>query len=174
MRKVLVSLLFLACAIGAQARKTVVLSPDEISSGIQRAASGVPKLRAAMKDPDSFVLESVHLKAPNKQGISDICYSYRSHNSYGGYSGIGTARLNSKDVVDAFGSSTDDEIAQAMNSCSLFVQSVTVDITAAVKAALAPPTPPPAANPADQAKQAQQYADCLKAAVDNKSIVCKQ
>ncbi len=34
----------------------------------------------------------------------------------------------------------------------------------------APDTPP---TPAEQAKQAQQHADCLKAAVDNPSIVCK-
>ncbi|MGA7447852.1 MAG: hypothetical protein WBQ43_02780 [Terriglobales bacterium] len=157
----------------AHARKVVVLSPEEIASGVQRAVSGVPKLRAAMKDPDSFVLESVHLKAPNKQGISDICYSYRAHNSYGGYSGTGTARLNSKGIVDAFGSSTDDEIAQAMNSCSQLVQSMTLDITAQVKSALAP-TAPVADSPAEQAKQAQAYADCLKLAVDNPKIVCKQ
>ena len=36
------------------------------------------------------------------------------------------------------------------------------------------PTEPPTPTPADQAKQAQQYADCLKVAVDNPSIVCKQ
>lgn len=37
-----------------------------------------------------------------------------------------------------------------------------------------PPEPaPPALTPMEQAKQAQQYADCLKAAVDNPSIVCK-
>jgi len=39
-----------------------------------------------------------------------------------------------------------------------------------------PPSAPPVATtltPVEQAKQAQQYADCLKAAVDNPSIVCK-
>jgi hypothetical protein len=37
------------------------------------------------------------------------------------------------------------------------------------------PTPAPdvAPTPTEQAQQAQQYADCLKAAVDNPSIVCK-
>ncbi|MGC2356113.1 MAG: hypothetical protein WA491_08625, partial [Candidatus Acidiferrum sp.] len=49
----------------AQARKVVVLSPEEIASGVQRAASGVPVLRSAMKDPDSFVLEGVYLRPPN-------------------------------------------------------------------------------------------------------------
>src|ERR1035437_1696146 len=85
-----------------QARKEVILSPEEIAVGVQRAVKGVPLLRSAMKDPDSFVLEGVHMKAPNKQGISDICYSYRSRNSFGGYSGTGTARLNSYGVVDDF------------------------------------------------------------------------
>jgi hypothetical protein len=41
------------------------------------------------------------------------------------------------------------------------------------EAAPAPETGPPTLTPADQAKKAQQYADCLKAAVDNPSIVCK-
>jgi hypothetical protein len=36
----------------------------------------------------------------------------------------------------------------------------------------AQPTPEP--TPADQAQAAQQYADCLKMAVNNPSIVCKQ
>jgi hypothetical protein len=45
------------------------------------------------------------------------------------------------------------------------------------QAAPAPePTPAPEAapSPAEQAKQAQAYADCLKLAVDNPKIVCKQ
>lgn len=37
-----------------------------------------------------------------------------------------------------------------------------------------PTAPPPAVTPAEQAKQAQAYADCLKLAVDNPKIVCKQ
>ena len=37
----------------------------------------------------------------------------------------------------------------------------------------APEAAPQTQSPAEQAKQAQQYADCLKAAVDNPSIVCK-
>lgn len=174
MKRMLSLLTVLMLSYGsAHARKAVVLTPDQIASGIQRAAKGIPILRSAMKDPDSFVLEGVHLKAPNKEGISDVCYSYRAHNSYGGYSGTGTARLNSKGIVDAFGSSTDDDFAQAMNSCSLRVQSITLDITAEVKAALASPAPP-AVTPAESARQAQAYADCLKLAVDNPKIVCKQ
>lgn len=49
------------------------------------------------------------------------------------------------------------------------------NITAEVKAALAPPTPSPVIqqSPAEQAEQAQQRADCLKLAVKNPSIVCK-
>ena len=36
-----------------------------------------------------------------------------------------------------------------------------------------PPAEPPAISLAEQAKQAQQYADCLKVAVDNPSVTCK-
>ncbi len=122
----------------AQARKVVVLSPEEITSGVQRAASGVPVLRSAMKDPDSFVLEGVYLRPPNKQGISDVCYSYRAHNSYGGYSGTGTARLNSKGAIDSFGSSSDDELKQALMPCSPLVQSMSLDVTAQVNAIVHP------------------------------------
>ena len=38
----------------------------------------------------------------------------------------------------------------------------------------APEAAPQTQSPAEQAKQAQQHADCLKAAVDNPNIVCKQ
>ncbi len=161
----------------AQARKVVVLSPEEIASGVQRAASGIAVLRSAMKDPDSFVLEGVWLRPPNKQGISDVCYSYRAHNSYGGYSGTGTARLNSKGVIDSFGSSADDEMLQVLMACTPLAQSMSLNVTAQVNAVLHPvapvPATPPTPTPAEQAKQAQQHADCLKAAIDNPSIVCK-
>ena len=167
----------LALAGFAQARKVVVLSPEEIASGVQRAVSGVPVLRSAMKDPDSFVLEGVWLRPPNKQGISDVCYSYRARNSYGGYAGTGTARLNSQGVIDSFGSSADDEMVQVLMACSSFDHPRSLNVTAQVNAILHPvapaPVTPPTLTPAEQAKQAQQHADCLKAAVDNPSIVCK-
>jgi hypothetical protein len=44
--------------------------------------------------------------------------------------------------------------------------------TAAPEPAPAPQAAPPTLTPAEQVKQAQQYADCLKAAVDNPSIHC--
>jgi hypothetical protein len=153
-----------------QARTVVILSPEEIAVGVQRAVKGVPLLRSAMKDPDSFVLEGVHMRAPNKQGISDICYSYRARNSFGGYSGTGTARLNSKDVVDDF-VSRDNGVG--VFGCSLAAQAMMLDITTQVKSALAGSTSV-TTTPAEQAKRAQAYADCLKLAVDNSAIVCKQ
>lgn len=153
-----------------QARTVVILSPEEIAVGVQRAVKGVPLLRSAMKDPDSFVLEGVHMRAPNKQGISDICYSYRARNSFGGYSGTGTARLNSKDVVDDF-VSRDNGVG--VFGCSLAAQAMMLDITTQVKSALAGSTSV-TTTPAEQAKRAQAYADCLKLAVDNPAIVCKQ
>jgi hypothetical protein len=48
-----------------------------------------------------------------------------------------------------------------------------LDITARVKSALAAPAPV-TTTPAEQVKRAQAYADCLKLAVDNPAIVCKQ
>ena len=147
---------------------------DILASGVQRSVARLPALRDAMKDPDSFVLESVHIKSPHKDAVPDICYAYRSRNSFGGYD-RGTARLNSKDNLDAFYSSSEaDEygIHEAMNPCSARVRSEALDITAAVKAALLPA--PATTSPADRAKQAQAYADCLKLAVDNPKIVCKQ
>jgi len=153
-----------------QARKEVILSPEDIAVDVQRAIKGVPLLRSAMKDPDSFVLEGVHVREPNKQGISDICYSYRARNGFGGYSGTGTARLNSHDVVDDF-VSRDNGVG--VFGCSLAAQSLMLDITARVKSALAAPAPV-TTTPAEQVKRAQAYADCLKLAVDNPAIVCKQ
>jgi hypothetical protein len=136
-----VAFLTLALA-GTVFAKTVILSKEFIDSNIPRAANAVPVLRFFMKDPDSFVLEGAYLKAPNKRGISDVCFVFRSHNSFGGYSGSGTARLNSKDVVDEV---FDGDMASSMfNPCSLILESKWVNITAQVEAALAP-APPPAA-----------------------------
>jgi hypothetical protein len=69
------------------------------SATIQRAANGVTHLRSMMKDPDSFTLQAAYLKKPNKQGISEVCYYYRAHNSFGGYSGTGEAVLLKNDNI---------------------------------------------------------------------------
>jgi hypothetical protein len=122
--------------------KTVTLTREFIAANVPRAARAIPAIRSLMKDPASFVLEGVYLKAPNKEGISDVCFAFRSHNSYGGYSGSGTARLNSKDIVDNVYDS--DMAASVFNPCLLTSESNWVNITAEVTAAL---TQPPAAKP---------------------------
>jgi hypothetical protein len=79
-------------------------SAETDPSIIQRAANGVTRLRSKMKDPESFVLEAAYLKKPDKHGVSEICFYYRAHNSYGGYGGIGETVLLKNDslfMVDA-------------------------------------------------------------------------
>jgi len=113
---------------------------------VQRAADGAVTLRGMMKDPDSFVLEGVFLMRPNKHGISDVCYFYRSHNSYGGYGGTGEARLNSKDRVEVIEKSdtAGGSIIDAINDpCKASREAR--DITIPVKTILsAPPSTTPA------------------------------
>ncbi len=133
----------LMCCCSAFARKPVVLTEEQIALSVDRAVKGIPALRSAMLDPASFVLENVTLKAPNKQGVIDVCYTFRSHNRMGGYGGSGTARLNSKNIVDDI---FDEDMADSLlNPCALTIQSVTLSIMPQVEAALnAPPPPPPA------------------------------
>ncbi len=69
------------------------------SDTIQRAASGVARLRARMKDPNSFVLEAAYLKKADKHGRSEICYYYRARNSYGGYGDKGETVLLKNDSL---------------------------------------------------------------------------
>jgi hypothetical protein len=177
MTKTIVILFFivitmLALAGSAFAKKApVVLSPEQINLSVTRAVAGISALRSAMLDPDSFVLENVTVKAPNKQGVIDVCYTFRSHNRMGGYASSGTARLNSKDIIDMI---VNEDMANSLfNPCFLDLQAHTLSIFTQVKAVLNAPSPT-AQTPEEQAKQAQQYADCLKVAVNNPSIVCKQ
>ena len=149
---------------------------------VKRAADGVVVLRSLMKDPDSFVLESVYLReSTNKfsqkhnSDPPEFCYFYRSHNSMGGYGNTGEALLNEKGKIEIL---VDDKptdhsgIYYGMMTCS--PKRRLADITAEVKTALNPPAPPPPTlTPEEQAEQAQQRADCLKLALKNPSIVCK-
>jgi hypothetical protein len=139
---------------------------------VQKAAQFVPALRSMMKDPDSFVLEGVSVdkyedkKHPDSPGF---CFDFRAHNSYGGYGDIGHAWTDHKGTIRVFdNTSGGEQIAEAI----ICGPKSHTDITNEVKAALAPP-PPPVVSPADAAAKAQQYADCLKAAVNNPSIACK-
>jgi hypothetical protein len=145
------------------------------TEGIQRAAKAVSTLRSMMLDPDSFVLEKVQQdrfadKHPDRFPI--VCYQFRSHNAMGGYGGTGYAWMDGQGKLRIFDRSSDGEMIAAGIICDLKHPERNFDITAKVKAALAPPASAPV-SPEDAAKKAQQYADCLKAAVDNPSIVCK-
>jgi len=158
---------------------------------IQQAVTTVPRIQAHMTDPDSFVLESVFTAKAGKGMLHKspdayaICYTYRSHNAMGGYGQPNVAvqyfGLPDKGwltfhngAIDFLG--TTEEVQHPGwigNSCQ--VKNLEQDITAEVKAALNPSVPvAPPTSPEDAAKKAQQYADCLKLAVDNPTIVCKQ
>jgi hypothetical protein len=142
---------------------------------VERAANAVPTLHSMMKDPDSFVLERVLVAEPNKKHPEkprDLCFFFRAHNSMGGYGDTGRAWMNSKGKLSVFDPSGGEQLAAGI-ICNPKHQT---DITADVKTALAPPAPParPEESAEDKAKHAQQYADCLKVAVSNPSIVCKQ
>ncbi len=151
MKHVALVLAVLTLPLYAVAKAPVVLTPEQIALSVDRAVKGVPALRSAMLDPASFVLENVTLKAPNKQGIIDVCFTFRSHNRMGGYGGSGTARLNSKNIVDSI---FDGDMADSpFNPCFLTLQASTLSIMPQVEAALnAPPPPPPvpALTPADR------------------------
>jgi hypothetical protein len=147
---------------------------------VKRAADSVPVLRSMMKDPDSFVLETVYLReSTNKYSqkhnddAPEFCYFFRSHNSMGGYGNTGEALLNEKGKVEILvdNEPTDHSgVYYRMMTCT--PQRRLSDITEEVQAALNPQTPQPL-TPQQQAEQAQQRADCLKLAVNNPSIVCK-
>ena len=166
---------------------------------VQRAAARVPILKSRMTDPDSFVLEAVYTATTTGKACTDkwckhkvpvtvtnVCFTFRSHNAMGGYGQPSVAIL----VADTDWNLLKDESGRLLvigtteeadnfsgwmapeweKGCQS--KKFVADITADVKAALAPPTPP-ALIPADKAKQAQQYADCLKLAADNPNVVCK-
>lgn len=178
----LVVLLLVVPAFGNKREKYVpdsTVTPEKV----KRAAEAVPKIRDMMKDPDSFVLEHVYLrestdkydKHPNGKPAA-FCFFFRSHNSYGGYSGQAEVLLDEKDRISFLDSRNSDDNSGIYNG--LFTctpKRRLADITAEVQSALNPkPTPPPAQTPEEAARRAQQYADCMKAAVGNPSIVCQK
>lgn len=149
---------------------------------VQRAASAVPALRGMMRDPDSFVLEAVYLRESSNKlsqkhnnDAPEFCYFFRSHNAMGGYGDTGEAWLDEKgklQIFDVDGKLGGSAVYAGMMTCT--PKRRLADITAEVKTALNPPPPPPSAlTPEEQVKRAQQYADCVKAAVNNPAIVCK-
>ncbi|HTG16979.1 MAG TPA: hypothetical protein VK747_17150 [Blastocatellia bacterium] len=149
---------------------------------VKRAAAAVPVLRGMMRDPDSFVLEAVYLReSTNKYSqkhnndAPEFCYFFRSHNAMGGYGDKGEALLDEKSSLRILDVNDHEQSAVFIAMMTCTPNRRLGDITAEVKTALAPATPTPSAlTPEEQAKRAQLYADCLKAAVNNPSIICKQ
>jgi len=164
-------------------------------SPVQQAAAVVPQLKEKMRDPDSFVLEHVYtasiptIKCDSKWcrhkehvKVDALCFIYRSRNGYGGYALSGGAVLPlmlidaplsvwkdknlhfyERDERGEFHSTIGDEVVKACQR-----KFATGEITDDVKSVVA--SGPMA--PADKAKAAQQYADCLKLAVDDFKITC--
>ncbi|HLX84400.1 MAG TPA: hypothetical protein VKR59_10920 [Terriglobales bacterium] len=104
------------------------------------------------------------------------------------FAGPGNVRSCRVPLVDEFEATFDGDKAKLFWPTSLDgkkIESETYKIIAVSKAGtatspapLAPatttaPPEPPTPSAEDRAKQAQQYADCLKAAVNNPSIVCQ-
>jgi len=124
----------LVCCSSAFAKNKFVLepgqtTPEQIGFSVDRALKGI-----AILDP-SFVLKNVTLKAPNKQGVIDVCYSFTSRTFSGRLSG--TARLNSDNKIDSInfpGSGSD--LGESYDPCSLAFQAVTLSIFPQVQAVL--------------------------------------
>lgn len=77
---------------------------DEMA--FQRAVMGAKSLRAAMRNPESFKLASVHVKTNGA-----ICYTYRAQNGFGG--------MNLESAVLAPGTQHFNQNASAWNaSCA--------------------------------------------------------
>lgn len=184
LRYIVATLLLVGSALGQTA-----------SSSVQQAAAAVPQLKEKLRDPDSFVLEHVYtasiptIKCDSKWcrhkehvKVDALCFIYRSRNGYGGYAFSGGAVL-SLTTIDAplsdwkdktlhfyepdergeFHSVMGDEVVKACQP-----KFASGEITDDVKSALASKP----VTPADKAKAAQQYADCLKLAVENPKITC--
>ncbi len=99
------------------------------------------------------------------------------------FAGPGNVRSCRVPLVDEFEAAFDGDKAKLFWPTSLDgkkIESETYKVIAVSKAtAPVPPAPQQSSEPAqpspeDQAKQAQQYADCMKVAVNNPTIVCKQ
>jgi hypothetical protein len=142
---------------------------------VQQAAAVIPAIRNRMRDPDSFIFEEASIVNRGKIVENTICLFYRSKNGYGGYNRE-SAQIQLADIYDIKGKLrlASGTVIQTPNGdlvgCGVGRFDGVTDITAEVKAALAPP----AESAEDKAKRAQQYADCLKLLVDNPKVVCKQ
>lgn len=174
----------LAQAGAAVAREKYVPNANVTPEVVQRAVAGVSDLRGMMRDPDSFVLEQVFLRESTDKYAKDansqppaFCYFFRSHNAMGGYGYTGEAVLDSKGKLDILDANDPNRSKVYIDMMTCTQKRRLADITTQVNEALhrTPKSEAPAAplTLAEQAQKAQQYADCMKAAVNNASIVCK-
>jgi hypothetical protein len=116
------------------------------------------------------------LALPNGDSAVVNCTS-KFHERFAGPGNVRSCRVP---LVNEFEAIFDGDKAKLFWPTSLDgkkIESETYKIIAVSKGANQAPadiqsTPEP--TPADQAQAAQQYADCLKVAVDNPSVVCKQ
>jgi len=148
-------------------------TPSAQEKILTRAVDGVSLLKPKLKDPDSLQIANVFLRdSKNQGGVVEICYLFRAHNSFGGYGGeLGEAILRNDgvEIVEDAGRPT-GRVTNIIDPCRPNAR--TADITKDVLAALSAPPLVAQGTPVQQAKRAQQYADCLKVAVDNPSVVC--
>ena len=185
MKIIVINALTLAMTCTSFARDKYVPNANVTPEIVQRAAAAVPTLRGMMRDRDSFVLEQVFLRESTDKYAKDVnsqppafCYFFRSHNAMGGYGDTGEAVLDSKGKLDILDMNDPNRSKVYIDMMTCTQKHRLADITTQVNAALRPapaaPAPAPTLTPAEQAQKAQQYADCLKAVVNNPSIVCKQ
>lgn len=93
----------------------------------------------------------------------------------GGYGDTGKALLDEKGSLQILDVNDHERSAVYIAMMTCTPNRRLGDITTEVKTALTPATRTPSAlTPEEKAKRAQQYADCLKAAGNHPSIICKQ
>lgn len=85
-----------------QAIASILIAVSAVGQNLEtdaiKAAGYVSQVHNRMRDPDSFRLERVTTRG-NKNGYSNICVYFRSHNGFGGYEDGVYAFLDSKKGV---------------------------------------------------------------------------
>lgn len=147
MKRTLMLVLLGLAAVGQSSAKKEKYVPNATVTPevVQQAAAVVPTLRGMMRDPDSFVLESVYLRESTDKYAKDansqppaFCYFFRAHNAMGGYGDEGEAMLDSKGKLEILD-------AHDPHASSLYISMMTcipkrrlADITAEVLGSLDP------------------------------------
>ena len=138
MKKFVTVVLLSMILVGSAFAMTTIPPNTPHAVELQHAMDGARMLPTMMKDPDSFVLEGVYegtrIDKKHPERLDTVCYTFRSHNAMGGYTG-GEAYLNWKGQVSIF---PPDEWVGAAFICNLHHMT---DITAQIKAWMAAPEP---------------------------------